>query len=64
MLIILIRQDVESKGIHFDSVLYCLGAPAQSKSQEEEKQKGKQIFPVASTNSWAMGHVSLHAFLF
>lgn len=44
--------------------MYCLGAQTQSKSQEEEKQKGKQIFPIESTNSWAMGHVLLHAFLF
>lgn len=64
MLVILIRQDVELKSNHFDSVMYCLGAQTQSKSQEEEKQKGKQIFPIESTNSWAMGHVLLHAFLF
>lgn len=64
MLILLIRQDVELKGNHSDSVMYRLGAQTQSKSQEEEKQKGKQIFPIESTNSWATGHVLLCAFLF
>lgn len=44
-LIILIRQDNELKGSHFDSATYCLGAQTQSRSHQRRKsRRGNKYF--------------------